>query len=345
MQIKIVFFSLIASLFVSVQAANILVNDQDLKLHGYIPNGWVFYSEDDSTRSMVDTSSEQKYKALLYITRYSLNGQTPAEWTRSFFIAQKISYDYSQYSFSSVIYYDSSANSKHQSAWAPQQYARCYSADTIDMAWDEYIYFTAMNGYGYEFLALGDTTDMKENIGDYMDILHGIIIDNGLSESSNFLLSDLQSEPQIPFTPTFSPSIGTYSATIGVDISRITFTPTADQNNSVISINNSTVLSGQKSLSQNLSIGNNTVKIMVVAQDGTSVKTYSFLINRLSTNIAVKRPLSRGQIKTNSTPIIFNLCGKKISKHNNAGLKPIVPGIYIYNNAMKENAEKRIFTR
>lgn len=344
MQKKAIIFTLIVSLFVSVLSANTLVSDQNLKLHGYIPNGWVFYTDND-TLTMADTSKEQKYNSFLYITRYSLNGETPDDWTRSFFIAQKMSYDYSLHSFSSVIFFDTSSNSKHQSAWAPQIYSRCSSADTAKIAWDEYIYFTSINGYGYEFLAIGDTTDMISNIGDYMDILHGIIIDNGQPESSNFLLSDLKTAPLIQFTPLFSPAIGTYTSTVGADIDKVNFTATADQNNASISINNVTVLSGQQSASQNLAIGNNTVTIKVVAQDGTSEKNYLFTIMRLSTSIAVKPLLQRGQRSKNLNPIIFNLCGKKISTINNDGFKANVPGLYIYNNVMKETAEKRMLVK
>jgi|GEM_PF-3592155 len=314
-------------------SANTLIDNQSLNYRCYLPSGWTMTIEDDSTHSFSDTSSSSNYGAICFITRYSLDGQTPQDWTRSFFIAQKMIYEYSLYYFSEVIYFDSSANAKQQAAWAPEIFARCYSSDTNTYAWNEYIFYTAINDYGYEFLVLGDTTDIETNIDYYSNFLHSIIINNGLSASSNFLLSDLELSPAISLTPSFTPSISSYTAAVGLNFDKISLRPVADNSQAIIKVQNNTVNSGSTVSDIPLNVGLNTISINVTAPDNISVKTYTLFIDRLSADISVKHPMIRKTISNSSAIRAYDLRGKKLNPNLIEKTSGFAHGMYIYHKS------------
>jgi hypothetical protein len=325
--------------------ANTLSEDPVIGYRGYLPSGWVKTTENDSSRVFIDTSESQKHTAVCYVTRFSLDGQSPQDWTRSFFIAQKMLFDYSAYYFSNVVYYDSSSVVKHQSSWAPEIFARCYSSDTSDLTWDEYVYYTAINGFGYEFLAIGDTTDMETNIDFYSDFLHGLILKNGQTNSSNFLLSNLETTPQITFSENFTSSIGKYFSTVGIGTDKISIVPFLDDLNASIKIQGNTARSGVESNAVSLLVGDNSITIEVTAADNTSIKTYSLMITRLSTEISVRRPsikLSRG---VSIPAMVFDLSGKKIHSRTSEIERLVSPGMYIYKTGKIDQNEKKLFLK
>ena len=340
--VQLALFSLF--LFTSL-TANSLTDDSVIGFRGYLPTGWVKTTENDSSRVFTDTSQSQKHTAICYITRYSLGSQSPEEWTRLFFIAQKMLFDYQAYYFSRIIYYDSSSVVKQQSSWAPEIFARCFSSDTSDLAWDEYVYYTAKNGFGYEFLVLGDTTDMEINIDFYSDLLHGLIIKNGLSNSSNFLLSNLETTPQILFSQDFTSSIGKYTGKLGIGTDKITIRPFLDDISASVKINGTYATSGIESTALPLSVGNNTITLEVTAADKTSVKTYSFIITRLSTELSVKHPLIKQSQRGSSSPIIVDLSGKKLGSRSPEIDRRVSPGMYIYKTGINNQREKKLFLK
>ncbi len=321
---------------------NYLISDPSFAYRGYLPSGWIKIVENDSTQKMFDSSANGNFSAVCYITKYSLDGETPQDWTRSFFIAQKMLYDFSAYYFSSIMYYDSSSNAKHQSSWAPEIYTRCYSSDTFDLAWDEYVYYTAINGYGYEFFVIGDTAEMDKNVDLYRDFLHGLILSNGSSKSSNYLLSDLRIIPQIQLSPSFSPSFGYYISTVGIGIDKISFTPVADDINASIKIQNKAINSGINSENFVLNIGENIFEIQVTAQDQLSTKTYTLEITRLPNEISVKHFTNRQLQPVRNAGDFYDLTGKKFKSIHMNKSKMIAPGLYINQSLSNQNKKKLI---
>jgi Cadherin-like beta sandwich domain/YHYH protein/Putative Ig domain len=96
--------------------------------------------------------------------------------------------------------------------------------------------------------------------------------------SSNSRLANLVTDAVI--TPAFNSSIVNYSADVGYTISSLKITPTVEESNATVTVNNISVLSGQSSGSIPLSIGTNTIRTVVLAQDGITTSTYKLTVNR-----------------------------------------------------------------
>ena len=66
----------------------------------------------------------------------------------------------------------------------------------------------------------------------------------------------------------------------------MTVTPTVADATSIVTVNGTTVVSGSASQTINLSVGNNTITVVVTAQDGTTTKTYTITVNRAGSSNA-----------------------------------------------------------
>lgn len=97
--------------------------------------------------------------------------------------------------------------------------------------------------------------------------------------SSVSLLSNLLVSNAI-ISPGFAPSNSNYSSNVGYNIRNLNITPTTLDSNATVSVNNISVISGQQSPSIPLSIGTNTIRVYVLAQDLVSSSTYTVVINR-----------------------------------------------------------------
>jgi hypothetical protein len=163
------------------------VNDM-LDYSIYLPENWKHKAASDSQDFFYDSSLV--YDGNVSLVRHTMDTvfHTPAEWARAFFIAYKMYVDYHPYGV--VLFYDSSQSAKLDGQWAPEMYIRFYD-DTANYAWDEYVRFTAVTGYGYELYAIGDTSDMKANVGLYGAIIQSIEFQRatGLHESRHYGLA------------------------------------------------------------------------------------------------------------------------------------------------------------
>jgi gliding motility-associated-like protein len=81
-------------------------------------------------------------------------------------------------------------------------------------------------------------------------------------------------------SPTFAAGTITYTASVTSGTSSITVTPTRNQANATIKVNNTAVTSGSASGSISLNTGDNVITTVVTAQDGTTTKTYTLTVNR-----------------------------------------------------------------
>nr|WP_105605239.1 cadherin-like beta sandwich domain-containing protein [Cronobacter sakazakii] len=80
-------------------------------------------------------------------------------------------------------------------------------------------------------------------------------------------------------SPGFSASNTSYHATVDYAVSSVTLTPVTTHTASTVTVNGNVVSSGSASPSVNLSVGTNTLTIVVTAEDGTT-KNYSLTIQR-----------------------------------------------------------------
>lgn len=82
--------------------------------------------------------------------------------------------------------------------------------------------------------------------------------------------------------PSFNPSVSNYSLSLGNAQSPITITALATSETASISVNNSTVVSGDPSGNIDIPVGIGNISIVVNAEDGVTTKTYTITTNRAS---------------------------------------------------------------
>ena len=80
---------------------------------------------------------------------------------------------------------------------------------------------------------------------------------------------------------TFSSSVITYTETVPNMTTTMTVTPTANDPTATITVNGGAVASGAPSRTVNLSVGSNTITVVVTAQNG-AIKTYTITVTRLA---------------------------------------------------------------
>ena len=80
-------------------------------------------------------------------------------------------------------------------------------------------------------------------------------------------------------SPQFSSSDITYTASVDNSVTQVTVTPTASDSSATIAVNGNTVTSGTGHILTGLTVGTNTVTVIVTAQDSTT-KTYIITLTR-----------------------------------------------------------------
>ena len=83
--------------------------------------------------------------------------------------------------------------------------------------------------------------------------------------------------------PAFDSATTTYAAAVTFATSTVTVTPTTTKANATVAVNGTLVTSGSPSSAINLAVGTNTIVVLVTAEDGTTIRTYSISVVRAST--------------------------------------------------------------
>jgi hypothetical protein len=81
-------------------------------------------------------------------------------------------------------------------------------------------------------------------------------------------------------SPSFASATITYTVSLANGITGFTVTPTANESHATITVNGTAIASGVSSSFIPLAAGANTISIVVTAQDGTTVKTYTITATR-----------------------------------------------------------------
>ena len=158
-----------------IAKADTVVSNAKVGFTAYLPANWICTQTSDSTAVFNDTSLT--YRSQVAIKKYKRNKADyplPNDWTRAHFIAYLLVTQYSYDPFGAVLYFDSTATCKQDSFWATEAFSEFYTIDTSIGAWDEFIRYTAAGDYGYSLYAIGDTADMKKNVGTYAAIIQSI---------------------------------------------------------------------------------------------------------------------------------------------------------------------------
>jgi hypothetical protein len=83
-------------------------------------------------------------------------------------------------------------------------------------------------------------------------------------------------------SPAFAAATSDYTASVPSSTTTLTVTPTVATPSSTVKVNGATVSSGAASTPVFLMPGSNTIAIVVTAQDGTTTRSYSVIVTRLS---------------------------------------------------------------
>ena len=98
--------------------------------------------------------------------------------------------------------------------------------------------------------------------------------------SNNASLANLTLNNSAVLSPVFSSGNLGYTSSVAFAVSSIRVTPTLDDATASVSVNNSNVASGAASSPITLNVGNNTINIVVTAQDGSTRRVYTITVTR-----------------------------------------------------------------
>jgi uncharacterized repeat protein (TIGR02543 family) len=104
-------------------------------------------------------------------------------------------------------------------------------------------------------------------------------------------------------SPTFSSGTESYTVSVVNSVTSVTVTPARTQANATITVNGTAVTSGSASGSISLNVGSNTITVVVTAQDGSTTKSYTVTVTRLSNDATLSNTsVIKGQAPTLGTP-------------------------------------------
>ncbi len=161
--------------------ADTTITSTPLGISAYLPDNWIATTAGDTAITFMDTTFT--YRSQITCKKQTINATDyPSEesWTRAHFIAYLLIVQYSYDPFGAVLYFDSSETCKQDSLWAPEAFSEFFTIDTALGTWNEYVRYTVSGSNGYQIYAIGDTADMKLNIGMYMAIINMIEFTNSV---------------------------------------------------------------------------------------------------------------------------------------------------------------------
>jgi hypothetical protein len=113
-------------------------------------------------------------------------------------------------------------------------------------------------------------------------------------------LSGLVISPSsVSLVPSFAGATTAYTANAGNTVASVQVRPTVKQANATVTVNNVAVTSGSPSAPISLTAGETTdITVVVTAQDGTTMQTYTVRVTRAAAPLPPSNPLPQ------STPVL-----------------------------------------
>ncbi|MEJ8303877.1 cadherin-like beta sandwich domain-containing protein [Saccharibacillus sacchari] len=106
----------------------------------------------------------------------------------------------------------------------------------------------------------------------------GVLRSQSIAPSTDATLSNLAIN-QGTLNPTFASGTTAYTANVAYGVTSINVTPTVNQANATVTVNGTTTTSGSAQ-AVSLSVGSNSIPVVVTAQDGTTTQTYTINVTR-----------------------------------------------------------------
>lgn len=139
---------------------------------------------------------------------------------------------------------------------------------------------TSGNASGSIALAVGNNTiTTRVTAQDGSTIKDYTVTVTRASATSNDATLNNLAINQGALSPTFASGTTSYSASVAYTVTSINVTPTVNQANATVTVNGTTTTSGNAQ-SVSLSVGSNSIPVVVTAQDGSTTKTYTLIVTR-----------------------------------------------------------------
>ena len=106
---------------------------------------------------------------------------------------------------------------------------------------------------------------------------YSVTVKVGVSSNSDLSALSISSGT---LSPAFANGTKSYTASVGHGVSSITVTPTVADSNATVTVNGTTIASGNASGVINLNVGANIITVVVTAQDGATTSTYTVTVTR-----------------------------------------------------------------
>ncbi|MDB5048823.1 MAG: hypothetical protein JWO30_1894 [Fibrobacteres bacterium] len=162
------------------------VSDSNLGYSIALPSNWVQLKSKPDQHYFRD--STRHYRGQISILKYDIDKAsypTPENWSQAQFIAYKLSVETSVFPFGAVEYYDSSSAAKLGPNWAPEAFSVLYPGDG-DPTYCEFIRYCAVGNVGYEIYAIGDSTDMIQNVDFYASVIASLQFTTPIASIAHF---------------------------------------------------------------------------------------------------------------------------------------------------------------
>ena len=147
-------------------------------------------------------------------------------------------------------------------------------------------------------------------------------VNGGTTTSTDATLSALALSG-VMLTPVFAPATADYTATVANSVTQTTVTATKNDSNATMAITGDTDTSTPNTATVNLSVGDNTITVTVIAEDGSTTKIYTVVVTR-NTPAAGKPAISGaaqvGRTLTAATTGITDADGKTKGAVQHRGL-------------------------
>ena len=166
------------------------------------------------------------------------------------------------------------------------QYRQAESnAGLVSAAWD-----AAGNTTAFTVTGLTGGTTYHFQVRALNGVTPGGAVSNDASATTGALSSDANLSSlaisQGTLSPEFAAAKTAYTATVDNNVDSLTVTPTAADSNATIAVNDSAVASGSASEAIALTVGANTIQVVVTAEDGTKA-TYTVTATRAGPSIPI----------------------------------------------------------
>ena len=131
------------------------------------------------------------------------------------------------------------------------------------------------------------TIATSENVSNSSNLVASVVV--VVSQSNDAKLSGIGLSSGT-ITPEFNSETTSYTASVPNEVTSLSVTPTLSHNAAQVSVNGTSVVSGEESAPIALNVGSNEINVEVTAADGVTIQTYTITVQRQSRSAEVDKP-------------------------------------------------------